>query len=75
MPDRLRAYKTLRFIDARTLREIREVALEDIELSAAEAAAVMDLAQAVPDGVPAWPAFYQDVTARWQPVIKTLSIG
>lgn len=56
MPDRLRAYRTLRYIDARTVRELSEVVYEDVCLSPVEARAILNLAEAVPDGDPAWHA-------------------
>ena len=54
MPDRLRAYRTLRYIDARTVRELSEVVFEDVCLSPIEAKAILNLAQAVPEGDPSW---------------------
>ena len=65
MPDRLRAYRTLRYIDARTVRELREVVFEDACLSRTEAFAVLGLAESVPQGDPSWPAFYEEVRAAW----------
>ena len=63
MPDRVRAYRTLRYIDARTARELREVVFEDAFLSEAEAEAVDSLARDVPDGDTAWSDFYRAVRA------------
>lgn len=64
MPDRLRAYRTLSYIDARTAAEIREAVFEDACLSEVEAEAVLTLARAVPKGDPAWRDFYRSVAAE-----------
>ena len=65
MPDKVRAYRTLRAIDARTARELREVVFEDAVTSEAEARALESLARDVPDGDPAWRAWQAEALARW----------
>ena len=65
MPDKVRAYRTLRAIDARTARELREVIFEDAVTSEAEAQALASLARDVPDGDPSWQAWHAEALAGW----------
>ena len=65
MPDKVRAYRTLKAIDARTARELREVIFEDAVTSEAEAQALESLARDVPDGDPAWRMWHSEALANW----------
>ena len=63
--DKVGAYRTLRRIDARTARELREVVFEEPLTSQAQAEALASLARDVPGGDPAWTRFYGEALADW----------
>ena len=65
MTDRLRAFRTLRRMDAGTVMSLRQDVFEDHLVSEAEVASLIALGRAVPSGDPEWPQFYCEAITDW----------
>ena len=65
MTDRLRAFRTLRRLDAGTVMSLRQDVFEDHLVSEAEVQSLIVLGRHVPGGDAAWPQFYCEAITDW----------